>query len=215
MEMANDINKIIQRTRRYWYADGLPETAVGCLFLLVGILLFLGNVGFLPQDSPLRASLLSTILVGISMIALVAFAGLGVAYVLNAAKMRVTFPRSGFVAYRHDDEESRRFTTVLLVICILVIFLVVIALPALNSLSTLEGLLFGALLVYQGYKLALTRFYVLAGISVIVGPGAALAGLGDAVGSAVYFGVMGVAVGVSGILTLRYYLSQVQLLVEE
>ena len=56
--MTNNIDKIMQRTRRYWYVDGLPEVAAGCLLLLAGLLLYLGNVGFMPPDSPLRTSLL-------------------------------------------------------------------------------------------------------------------------------------------------------------
>ena len=70
MIMKNDIDKVIQRTHRYWYEDGLNEIATGCMFVLGGLFLFM--MRFVRPGSPLAC------IVAVGFISLFAFGGLPV-----------------------------------------------------------------------------------------------------------------------------------------
>ena len=71
-----------------------------------------------------------------------------------------------------------------------------------------EGLIAGVVFAYMGYRVGLRRFYVLAGLSALLGVGASLAGLGDVLGTAVLFTGLGLALVVSGLVALATYLRQ-------
>jgi len=209
--MKNDIDKVIQRTHRYWYEDGLNEIATGCMFVGCGLLLFM-------MYSVPPGSLLAPIL-AIGFVILVAFGGLAVSRAVKAVKNHVTYPRTGYVSYRRPGSNRRRRLIVaglgitLGMLCI--VLSKVHALAWLVSMPMVEGLIVGGMLLYLGYRLGLTRFYVLAFLSALIGVVVALNGFDDALGSAGYFGGMGLVVTASGLFTLRTYLSQSQPPVEE
>jgi hypothetical protein len=58
----------------------------------------------------------------------------------------------------------------------------------------------------MGRRLSLARFYALAAISLILGVGMSLSGLGNDPGLAIFYGLMGLAVTISGAVTLYNYL---------
>ena len=209
--MKNDIDKVIQRTHRYWYEDGLAEIATGCMFVLCGLFLFM-------MYSVPPGSLLAPIL-AIGFVILVAFGGLLISRAVKAVKNRVTYPRTGYVSYRRPESNRRRRIIVgglgiaLSMLCIALSK--VHALAWLVSMPMVEGLIVGGILLYLGYRLGLTRFYVLAFLSALIGVVVSLNGFDDALGSAAYFGEMGLVQTASGLFTLRAYLSQSQPPVEE
>ncbi len=209
--MKNDIDKVIQRTQRYWYEDGLAEIATGCMFVSCGLLLLV--MGSIPPGSPLAC------IVAIGFTSLVAFGGLAVSRAVKAIKNCVTYPRTGYVSYlRPESNRRRRIIAASVGIALAVLGIVlskVHALAWLVSMPMVQGLIIGAGLLYMGYRLGLTRFYTLAFLSTLIGVVVALNGLDDALGSAAYFGEMGFVLAASGLLTLRTYLSQTQPPVEE
>ena len=209
--MKNDIDKVIQRTHRYWYEDGLNEIATGCMFVSCGLFL-------LMMHSVPPGSLLAPVL-AVSFTILVAFGGLFVSRAVKAIKNRVTFPRTGYVSYRRPESNRRRRLIVaglgiaLGMLCI--VLSKVHALAWLVSMPMVEGLIVGGILLYIGHRLGLARFYVLAFLSALIGVVVSLNRFDDALGSAAYFGEMGLVLTASGLFTLRAYLSQPQPLVEE
>jgi hypothetical protein len=73
-------------------------------------------------------------------------------------------------------------------------------------LPALNGLL-GALACYLfGRRAEITRFYILAAASAIIGLAVALAGIGDIRGVSLYYAAFGGAVIVSGLAALNFYL---------
>jgi len=209
--MKNDIDKVIQRTHRYWYEDGLNEIATGCMFVVCG--LFLLTMYSVPPGCALAPVL------AIGFVILVAFGGLPVSRAVKAVKNRVTYPRTGYVSYRRPGSSGRPnvvWASVGIGLAVLGIILSKVhAPPWLGSMAMAQGLLMGAILLYLGHRLGLTRFYGLAFLSALIGVVVALNGFDDALGSAAYFGEMGLVVTASGLFTLRTYLSQSQPLVEE
>jgi hypothetical protein len=209
--MKNDIDKVIQRTHRYWYEDGLAEIATGCMFILCGLFLLL--MRSLRPGSPLAC------IVAVGFTGLVAFGGLAISKAVKAVKNRITYPRTGYVSYRRPEGNRRRriiAASLGVGFAVLGIVLSIADAPTwLMSMPMAQGLLMGAGLLYIGHRLGLARFYVLASLSALVGVLASLGGLGDALGSAAHFGTMGVAQTVSGLFTLRAYLSQPQPPMEE
>ena len=39
--MNNDVDKVLQRTRQYWFSDGVVEISIGALFLILGLYFYL------------------------------------------------------------------------------------------------------------------------------------------------------------------------------
>ena len=210
--MKNDIDKVIQRTHRYWYEDGLNEIATGCMFVLCGLFLFM-------MDSVRPGSPLAPVL-AVGLVILVSFGGLAVGRAVKAVKARVTYPRTGYVSYRRPESNRRRriiAASLGVGLGVLGIVLSIVGAPTwLVSMAMVEGLILGAGLLYMGHRLGLARFYVLAFLSALIGVVVALGSLlDDALGSAAYFGEMGLVLTASGLFTLRAYLSQTQPPIEE
>lgn len=134
--------------------------------------------------------------------------GLLARWAVAAAKERLTYPRTGYVAYTRERSKHRRLATGLIAggVSGLVVFLAVGHPASLAWLPALQGLLGGGVLLYGGVWLGLYRYWALAAFSVGVGLACSLAGLGDVLGSGVFFAALGLAVAVSGLSTLALYL---------
>lgn len=201
--MRREIDRVQQRTWRYWYEDGVVEIAAGGIFLLLGLLFLVEGIapaGSLPAS--FSAIGLPVVLIGGMWLA---------GRIVAAVKARLTYPRTGYVAYS-QPARARRLATgiVAVVVGALVAGLLTRAPATLAWVPLLQGLIVGAALLYFGQRIGLTRFFVLALVSALAGVAASLAGLGESLGDAAYFGAMGVALLVSGGLTLRTYLSRTQ-----
>ena len=210
--MENDIDRVVQRTYRYWYEDGLWEIATGCMIAVCGLLLF--GVDSIPPGSPLA----SVLAVGFTILVLT-FGWLAVGRAVKAVKDRVTYLRTGYVSYRRPEGNRRRWLIgvgggAALLGGLFGVLSIVYA-PALVVISIVEGLIIGASFLYMGYRLGLARFYILAFLSALIGVVTALSGLDGLIVLAAYFGEMGLVLTASGLFTLRAYLSQTQPPVEE
>ena len=209
--IKNDIDKVIQRTHRYWYEDGLNEIAAGCMFVACGLVLFM--MRFVRPGSPLAPVL------AVGLVILVSLGGLAVSRAVKAVKNRITYPRTGYVSYRRPESNRRRriiAASLGVGLGVLGIVLPIAGAPTwLVSMAMVEGLILGAVLLYIGHRLGLARFYLLAFLSALIGVVVALGGFDDALGSAAYFGEMGLVLTASGLFTLRAYLRQPQPPIEE
>ena len=197
------IESVQQRTQRYWYEDGLTEAATGCLFVLVGLLFFV------EASAPPGSLLASFSAIGLPVLLVLGF-WIG-KHAVAFLKERLTYPRTGYVAYRRTPVSRRALTGIVaVVVAALAVQLLRVSQTPVNWIPTLDGVVIGIFLLYMGYKLGLVRFYALAVVSALIGLSAALGGLDETMGSAAYFAGMGVALLVSGGLTLWSYLSQTQ-----
>jgi len=201
--MSNQIDQIMKKTQQYWYVDGLAEIGMGGLFLFLG-LAYLG-IGFLPWQG-VRALLL-----GLGM-PLVILAGIvAVRWFVSQAKERITYPRTGYIEYR-KPKTARRWILMVVsgVVSAGLIALLINFMPVIGDrfVMAMTGVMVFFLMSLLAFRVSVWRF-VLVGLAALVG---GLLGtffdLPDAYGSALFFGSFGTAWMISGVLTLRNYLTK-------
>jgi len=203
--MQSNLSDVEQRVKRYWYTDGIGELIGGGMFILLGIY-------FAAQQYYGENSLFSGLLQGGLVILLIRGMAIG-RWLIKALKSRLTYPRTGYVEYRVDRQNSNRRRVIVAVVAALVAaFSLVFAervVSFLNLTLALTGILVGAILIFlQGRGSGLERFYVLGGMSIVLGIALSLSGLPDGYGLGLFYGLMGFAYIISGGMVLRRYLQE-------
>jgi hypothetical protein len=201
---GNEFDQVEQRVKRYWYDDGISEMAGGLMFVLLG--LYFWGQGMLAEGSLaqilLESGLIIVLLVG-------AFAS---RWLVNTLKERLTYPRTGYVAYRKKTEQIKRTRIVVGIVAALVASFSVVLANIVGSFAwmpALSGLLVGAILAFlRARGTGINRFYMLAALSVGLGLVLSLSGLPDGFSLGLFYGLMGVCFILSGALTLRSYLQE-------
>jgi hypothetical protein len=198
-----DIDRIEKRTVQSVYEDGLTEIALGLVVLLLGGYFFATTV--VPEGSSWAA-----VLTGLFVLAVVS-AGFSVNRVLRFLKRRITYPRTGYVAFKKKElSPKRRAATAA------VAFVISAGLAVLYGLSpsfklllpAANGLLFAVAVLLFANKVGLVRFYLLAAASALIGVGITAAGIGDTKGISLFYLAFGAAVLVSGLAALIVYLGR-------
>ncbi len=197
--MKNTIDRTIQRTQRYWYIDGLTEIYFGFISLLMGIYFYLQ--ASLPQDSLLYQSLtISFVLI------IIGGAALG-NWAIRALKARITYPRTGFVAYPPRPKYRRWLLGGLSFLVAVLFTLLLTRLPKnLTWPPLLSGVVVGAVWLYIGVRLGLARFYLLAAFSLLAGFLLAVSGLDESLSLAVFYSLIALSMILSGGITFAVYL---------
>jgi hypothetical protein len=196
-----DIEKIEKRTVQSFYSDGLTEIAIGLIFLLLGGYFFAQAV--VPEGSALGSAL------SVLFVLVIVSSGFLVSRILRFLKRRITYPRTGYVAFKKKEQSPKRRAATMIVGGI-----IGAATAALYGLSpsfkllfpAINGLLFAVAVLLFANKVGLVRFYILAAASAIIGFAITAAGVGDIKGISLYYGLFGAAVTVSGLSTLVVYL---------
>ncbi|RPI33584.1 MAG: hypothetical protein EHM70_05575 [Chloroflexota bacterium] len=196
--MKDNLDDVVERPRRYWKEDGLAELVIGTLFLLAALLFYIqtlsaaGSIGRALIDV-----LIPLLLVGMY---------LGSKRLVEMIKSRLTYPRTGYVAYRRPERKHSRLAIAVALTATLLITGVVFAVgpQALQWIPLLDGVLLGIIFIFIGQ--GAVRFSVLAAVSLLSGIALALQQVGGYLGHAAFFGLAGLALIVSGGLTLWSYL---------
>jgi DMSO reductase anchor subunit len=196
-----DIEKIEKRTVQSYYDDGLTEIALGLIFVLLGGYFFAQAA--IPEGSPLNAAL------SVLFVFVIISSGFLVNRFIRFFKRRITYRRTGYVAFKKKEPNPKRRAATLIVAGI-----IAASLSALFTLSpsvktlfpALNGLLFAVSILLFANKVGLVRFYVLAAASAVIGFAVTAAGVGDIKGISLYYGLFGAAVTLSGLATLVVYL---------
>ncbi len=194
----NDENEIERRTRRYWYENGFAEMGLGVLFGALGIVLALEA----------SASAGAVRVAAVAALTLLVFLGtLAVRRAIKTSKERLTYPRTGYVAYRRNSSSNRTILAALVIVGGTAISLGASAATP-GRILALQSLTLAAVLLVPAYRFGLRRFYVLAAVAVIAGGAAEVLGAGEISGSALLFGATGIVTLFSGAWTLRSYLGR-------
>ena len=207
--MTDDLKKSQLHAVQYQHVDGTFELTFGGTFLLMAVSLYLVSRLAHPDSSLL------------SFVPLLVFVGGGylIDNLVQRLRRRVTYPRTGFIAYRKPEplKRSTRLVIWIGVPLFTVLFLAVLFLnrskfPAGNQDSALpvipvfSGLLFSGLWVIAGWKIALPRFYLIAAATLLISAGLFISGVGVYLGMALLIGAMGALLCASGGVTLWKYL---------
>lgn len=206
----NDMKQVEQRVKRYWYTDGIAELASGGLFILLGI--YFGAQGFFGQGS------LVSVILQVSLMLVMIAGAFGIRWLVNILKTRLTYPRTGYVEYRvnENDAKVRRWVVVGVAMVIAIASIVLIDyIRGLDSMVLVTGLLVGVVFIaLRGRSSGLKRFYLLGGLAIALGVALSFSGLSQAYNLGLYYGLLGIAIVISGALILRRYLSENPLPVE-
>jgi len=198
----NEITKTQQRTRSYWYSDGIAEMVGGLAFVLVG----------LPMYAAARTGI--TLLSTISLFSMILFFPLSARVVLHL-KDRITHQRTGYVKYPRPVITRRRKVSILALLIAISAAVIVSS----RGNYTLNGTLGTSMLLGVGlgiagtfavraWKMQMPRFFINA--AVIFGCVLALKLMGTSLieGVGLLFSVMGAASSVIGVVALLSYVRQ-------
>ena len=188
-----------RRAVGYWFDDGLAEIGVGLLFLAVAALFAVE--GLAPAGSlPASFSALGLPLVIIGGMLVVGLA-------VRTAKERLTYPRTGYVAYPRPGTARRVLAGVIGAGVSFVLVLLLAARPSLQSaLGALQGGALAIVFLALSLRTGLVRLAILGLVALGGGLAAAFFNLGASLGSALAFGAAGPAALLSGALILVHYL---------
>lgn len=198
--MNSNIDQTKKHTMGYWFEDGLSEIIVGGLFAIIGLFTLLQ--GMLEPGS---------FLAGISGVAAVIIIGLGIwlaRSLISWLKMRITYPRTGYVSYHQPEHFLKGFTSILsgliaaLFAWLIIRFSVIIQV----WVPVIEGAALGLFMLVIGQRTGLVRFYILMLLAVIFGAIFSLFCSSDLTSSGWFFVSIGFSLVASGLLALSKYL---------
>lgn len=200
----DNFSEVEQRVKRYWFSDGIGELAGGGLFLLLGA--YFGIPQFLGENN-----LLSVILQ--SSLVLVLVGGIFIVrWLVTALKIRLTYPRTGYVEYRVDKGNALRRRYLVMAVAMVVSFLMVLlarSVQVVDSTVLFTGIVIGAVfVVLRGKSYGVQRFYLLGAVSVVLGVALSFSGLPNGYNLAAFYGLMGLVVMASGGAVLFRYLKE-------
>ena len=203
--MKDNVSDVEQRVKRYWYVDGFGELVGGggmCLILA----LYFSAQQYLGDDSLisglLQASLVLVLLGGMFL----------VRRLISAAKLRVTYPRTGYVEYR-ASEKNRLVTGILsgvvgMIMAMTFIF-IVRQFNQIDAMVAVSGVVMGIiLLVKQVWTVKVKRFYILSAMALIYGAVLSVSGFPRGYNLGLFYALMSLSFVISGGLTLKKYLDE-------
>ncbi len=203
--MKDNVSDVEQRVKRYWYVDGFGELVGGggmCLILA----LYFSAQQYLGDDSLisglLQASLVLVLLGGMFL----------VRRLISAAKLRVTYPRTGYVEYR-SSEKNRLVTGILsgavgMIMAMTFIF-IVRQFNQIDAMVAVSGVVMGIiLLVKEVWTTKVKRFYILSAMALIYGAVLSVSGFPRGYNLGLFYALMSLSFVISGGLTLKKYLDE-------
>jgi hypothetical protein len=202
--MQTNLSEVEQRVRRYWYTDGIGELIGGGMFILLGI--YFAMQEFVGQDSMLGG------IPQVSLILVMIGGSLVSRKLINMMKTRLTYPRTGYVEYRVNENDTRwrRIWVAGLAFVISGLTMVFVRLfQSFDSIVAVTGVAVGLILmIVRAKSSGLTRFYSLGAASVVLGLILSISGLPNGYSLGSFYGLMGLCFIISGGWTLRRYLRE-------
>ena len=194
MSTEQQLERIRRQTQRYCYEDGFVEMALGGIFIVTSLGL------------ALLASLEGTAvwIAGLVWLLLVFGVGYLVSQTVQSLKERITYLRTGYVAY-NESQKGGLWLEIGAALGLIVLAALFSDLLEDNP-SVFYGLILAISVGIIGYQIGLWRMYI--GAVVAIGMGILLA-IGDAsavISSMAPFAAGGLTLVITGLLALRNYL---------
>ena len=201
---THDVKEVEQRAKRYWYSDGIAELAGGGILILLG--LYFGIQGFFGENSNI------SVILQVSLVILMLAGILGVRWLVNTLKVRLTYPRTGYVEYRVKVSESRNLRLIIVASALAlsaVSIVLVDSIRELDSMVLVTGFLVGGIFIaLRGRSSGMKRFYWMGGMAILMGLGLSISQLEQAYTLALFYGLLGLIILTSGAVVLMRYLSE-------
>lgn len=202
--MKDTAYDVEQRVRRYWYVDGFGELVGGGGMCLILAIYF--AVGQYVGDESRLGGILSSTLVLVLIGALFV-----VRRLIDAVKLRVTYPRTGYVEYH--DAKHKISNAVFAAIGGGLLGGIVVSLvrrfDSIDALVATSGIVMSLVLAgKQLWSTGVRRFYVLGLAALLYGVVLANSGLPRGYNLGLFYGLMSISFMISGGLTLKIYLDK-------
>jgi len=202
--MNDKISDVEGRVRRYWYVDGFGELVGGGGMCLILAIYFAAQQYF--GDDTLIGGLLQA---GLVVVLLGGF--YLVRRLINAAKARVTYPRTGYVEY--SEPRNKVLAGILsAVVGMMLAFTFVFIVRQFNRIDAMvavTGAVMGILLfVKQVWTRRVKRFYILSAAALVLGAALSVSGLPRGYNLGSFYALMSISFAISGGLTLKKYLAE-------
>jgi hypothetical protein len=196
------LNQTLRRGEQHRFQDGILETAMGGMALLLGLYFYIQAAYPESQVSEFLTATFLVIFVG----------GWYLMHrIAEKLKERLTYPRSGYTAPREARAgRGLRAAAAVVGAALLAAGLAYFQLkapPVINFMPVVFALVVGILFTFLGFKTDLARFFALSFISLALGGWFAFSPLENIMALAAYLFSMGVAMLVSGGLNLRRHLA--------
>lgn len=193
---------IEQRAQRYWYEDGIWEIGFGLINLLLGIFFLLtSRVNWVGPLALVMVALQLGVFLG-------AFWLIG--KVVRLLKERITYPRTGYVAYRRRPASARARQVVLAAAISAGIGGLTAVLATLesteNRMPMVTGLFLALALVFLGRRFSLQRMYIQAALVLLLGFGISQGPFTMDISTGAFFSGFGLLMMISGVIVLIGYL---------
>lgn len=201
--MQGDFKKSQLHAIQYWTIDGTFEFGFGLLCVLLA--------GYFYAETHVSGWL--SAVVDVSLVLVIFGSGYLVKLLIRKLKEGITWPRTGYVAYKRKPGIKRGWRVALGFVAGVTIALVISMLVMNQNIKIavmplLSGLLFGLVMCIVGRRTAVPRFYLLALLSAVIGAALAFSGIGNYSGLVVYYAAIAVILLFTGTWVLRAYLRQ-------
>lgn len=202
--MDNDLIRIKQSSLRYWFEDGISEIVIGALFAVIGIFNLL-------QELLEPGSMVSG-LSGLILIFLVTFGILLSRRLIKTFKERLTYPRTGYVAYKKSTPLQRVLSAALGISFAMIVIWLARGSSQISVIWTplILGFSLAGFMIIIGFRTGLLRYQVMAILILISGVVLSISGIPDSLLTGMMFSFQGLMLILSGIITLVSYLAQSQ-----
>jgi len=202
--MKDNFSDVEQRVKRYWYVDGFGELVGGGGMCLILAIYFAAQQYF--GDNSLLGSLLQ-----VSLFFVLVGGMLFVRRLINAAKLRVTYPRTGYVEYAQPMNKRLMsiLSAVVGMIMAMTFIFIVRQFNRIDAMVAVSGTVMGIILyVKQVWSAKVKRFYILSAAAVLYGVALSVSGFPRGYNLGLFYGLMSLSFMVSGGLTLKRYLDE-------
>jgi hypothetical protein len=203
MAMNTNVDDLMRKTKTYWYEDGLVEILTGVFFAVIGLFLLLD--WSTPQDAPYKwffAPGFAVVTIGWILVS---------RKVIDWLKVRITYPRTGYIVYRQHKRAARAGRAIAAGVIGAAVSLAVVASllyrqEIVRVIPLILGIAVALLLIRLSGDLGLLRFQIAAVWSVLIG--GLLAWLTNDISLSIgaFYALLGPAFIVSGVVTLARYL---------
>ncbi len=203
--MTNDpLQNAQKRAFQYWYMDGTFEFSFGGLCLILAAYFYANYL--------LAESWLANLLTALFILVI-----LGGGYLVNrlvmTMKERLTFPRTGYIAFQRKTGSSRWKRAILLglvsaIVSSAMVILLMNHQTNFDWTAAATGLVFGAVVTYLSWRTGLARFLINAAISLSLGIAFGFANLPENLGLTGFYGLLGLMLLLIGGISLWQYLRQ-------
>lgn len=191
-----------RRAERYWYEDGIWEIGFGLINLVLAA--YFQLTGWLQTLEGYNLAI-----VGLQLAVMLGIFWM-TGYLVRFLKERITYPRTGYVAYRRGPLKARVRRILLIGLLsagIAATLTIISASSAIRSTTPLiSGVIMAGLVVYLGIRYSLLRMFVLAVVMLALSVVMAFLPVAVEQSQVVFFGGYGLLFLVSGLAALAAYL---------